>query len=104
MLLITYRKTRSLLPPHLSSGDLGSEEEVLEIPSITRQKAGTYECTAVNDIGTDVQTVEITVNCESASLPACGVQSCLVLSFIQGRESSQIVVSVLNLNRVSECM
>ncbi|XP_062309219.1 neurotrimin isoform X1 [Osmerus eperlanus] len=44
------------------SGDLGSEEEVLEIPSITRQKAGTYICTAINDIGTDIQTVEITVN------------------------------------------
>uniref|UniRef100_A0A3Q1EXZ0 Neurotrimin n=1 Tax=Acanthochromis polyacanthus TaxID=80966 RepID=A0A3Q1EXZ0_9TELE len=34
----------------------------LEIPSISRQRAGTYECTAVNDIDTDVQTVDITVN------------------------------------------
>ncbi|XP_076745051.1 neurotrimin isoform X9 [Maylandia zebra] len=45
-----------------SSGDLVSDDEYLEIPSISRQKAGTYECTAVNDIDTDVQTVDITVN------------------------------------------
>ncbi|CAJ1064740.1 neurotrimin isoform X1 [Xyrichtys novacula] len=45
-----------------SSGDLASDDEYLEIPSITRQRAGTYECTAVNDIDTDVQTVDITVN------------------------------------------
>lgn len=45
-----------------TSGDLASEEEILEIPAITRQRAGTYECTAVNDIGTDIQTVDITVN------------------------------------------
>lgn len=44
-----------------------SDDEYLEIPSISRQKAGTYECTAVNDIDTDVQTVDITVNCESAA-------------------------------------
>uniref|UniRef100_A0A4W5QNN6 Neurotrimin n=1 Tax=Hucho hucho TaxID=62062 RepID=A0A4W5QNN6_9TELE len=43
-------------------GDLASEDEYLDIPSISRQRAGTYECTAVNDIATDVQTVEITVN------------------------------------------
>ncbi|XP_054481807.1 neurotrimin [Anoplopoma fimbria] len=43
-------------------GDLVSEDEYLEIPSISRQRAGTYECTAVNDIDTDVQTVDITVN------------------------------------------
>ncbi|XP_034034760.1 neurotrimin isoform X3 [Thalassophryne amazonica] len=42
--------------------DLASEDEYLEIPSISRQRAGTYECTAVNDIDTDVQTVDITVN------------------------------------------
>lgn len=46
-------------------GDLASDDDYLEIPSISRQRAGTYECTAVNDIDTDVQTVEITVNCES---------------------------------------
>ncbi|XP_068187881.1 neurotrimin isoform X2 [Antennarius striatus] len=45
-----------------SSVDLGSEDEYLEIPSISRQRAGTYECTAVNDIDTDVRTVDITVN------------------------------------------
>ncbi|XP_071195163.1 opioid-binding protein/cell adhesion molecule-like isoform X2 [Salvelinus alpinus] len=51
--------TWKLLSP---SGDLASEDEYLDIPSISRQRAGTYECTAVNDIATDVQTVEITVN------------------------------------------
>ncbi|KAM9788820.1 neurotrimin [Neosynchiropus ocellatus] len=45
-----------------SPGDMASDDEYLEIPSITRQRAGTYECTAVNDIDTDVQTVDITVN------------------------------------------
>ncbi|XP_028277101.1 neurotrimin isoform X2 [Parambassis ranga] len=45
-----------------SSGDLASDDEYLDIPSISRQRAGTYECTAVNDIDTDVQTVDITVN------------------------------------------
>ncbi|XP_037834957.1 neurotrimin isoform X2 [Kryptolebias marmoratus] len=45
-----------------NSGDLASEDEFLEISSINRQRAGTYECTAVNDIGTDVQTVDIVVN------------------------------------------
>ncbi|XP_055004546.1 neurotrimin [Boleophthalmus pectinirostris] len=45
-----------------SSGDVGSDDEYLEIPSISRQRAGTYECTAVNDIETDAQTVDITVN------------------------------------------
>lgn len=44
------------------SGDLGSDDEYLEIPSISRQRAGTYECSASNDIDTDVQTVDITVN------------------------------------------
>lgn len=47
------------------AGDMASDDEYLEIPSISRQRAGTYECTAVNDIDTDVQTVDITVNCES---------------------------------------
>ncbi|KAF3706794.1 Opioid-binding protein/cell adhesion molecule -like protein [Channa argus] len=45
-----------------SSGDLASDDEYLEIPSISRQRAGAYECTAVNDIDADVQTVDITVN------------------------------------------
>uniref|UniRef100_A0A8K9UYQ8 Neurotrimin n=1 Tax=Oncorhynchus mykiss TaxID=8022 RepID=A0A8K9UYQ8_ONCMY len=51
--------TWKLLSP---SVDLVSEDEYLDIPSISRQRAGTYECTAINDIATDVQTVEITVN------------------------------------------
>lgn len=51
-------------PPIL--GDITSDDEYLEIPSISRQKAGTYECTAVNDIDADTQTVDITVNCKSA--------------------------------------
>ncbi|XP_036379960.1 neurotrimin isoform X3 [Megalops cyprinoides] len=46
----------------LSSTGLVSEDEYLEIPSITRQRAGTYECTAINEVSTDVQTVELTVN------------------------------------------
>ncbi|XP_061660246.1 neurotrimin isoform X2 [Syngnathoides biaculeatus] len=45
-----------------SSGDLTTNDEYLEISSITRQRAGAYECTAVNDIDTDTQTVDITVN------------------------------------------
>uniref|UniRef100_A0A667ZNM1 Neurotrimin n=1 Tax=Myripristis murdjan TaxID=586833 RepID=A0A667ZNM1_9TELE len=48
-------------------------DEYLEIPSISRQRAGTYECTAVNDIDTDVQTVDITVNCELNSIMDVGV-------------------------------
>ncbi|XP_077361170.1 neurotrimin isoform X2 [Festucalex cinctus] len=45
-----------------SSGDLVTDDEYLDIPSITRHRAGTYECTAVNDIDTDTQTIDITVN------------------------------------------
>uniref|UniRef100_A0A3B5MJX7 Neurotrimin n=1 Tax=Xiphophorus couchianus TaxID=32473 RepID=A0A3B5MJX7_9TELE len=48
--------------PEPSIRDLASDDELLEISSISRQKAGVYECTAVNDIDTDVQTVDITVN------------------------------------------
>ncbi|KAJ8398999.1 hypothetical protein AAFF_G00416660 [Aldrovandia affinis] len=46
----------------LSSPGLAFEDEYLEIPSISRQRAGTYECTAVNEVSADVQTVELTVN------------------------------------------
>ncbi|XP_064207167.1 neurotrimin isoform X3 [Anguilla rostrata] len=46
----------------LSSTGLVSEDEYLEIPSISRQRAGTYECTAVNEVSADVQTVVLTVN------------------------------------------
>ncbi|XP_065819074.1 neurotrimin isoform X2 [Labrus bergylta] len=45
-----------------SLGDLASDDEYLEILSISRHRAGTYKCTAVNDIDTDDQTVDITVN------------------------------------------
>ncbi|CAN9501390.1 unnamed protein product [Ophioblennius macclurei] len=41
---------------------MASDDEYLEIPSISRQRSGTYECTAINDVDTDVQTVDITVN------------------------------------------
>ncbi|KAL7847586.1 hypothetical protein AOLI_G00223040 [Acnodon oligacanthus] len=45
------------------SGDgLGSEDEYLEIPSITRQRAGEYECSAVNDIATETKTMQLVVN------------------------------------------
>lgn len=43
---------------------LGSDNEVLEIPFISRYRAGVYECTAANDIAVDTQTVELTVNCK----------------------------------------
>ncbi|XP_072569764.1 neurotrimin isoform X2 [Paramormyrops kingsleyae] len=39
-----------------------SEDEYLEIPAISRHKAGTYECTAANDVSLDVQTLDIIVN------------------------------------------
>ncbi|XP_077596807.1 neurotrimin isoform X3 [Stigmatopora nigra] len=45
-----------------SSGGLATDDKYLQIPSITRNRAGTYECTAVNEIDTDVKTVDITVN------------------------------------------
>ncbi|KAA0704049.1 Neurotrimin Precursor [Triplophysa tibetana] len=45
-----------------SDDSLSSDTEVLEIPFITRQRAGTYECSAANDIAVDVQMVELTVN------------------------------------------
>ncbi|XP_037403209.1 neurotrimin isoform X3 [Pygocentrus nattereri] len=45
------------------SGDgLGSDDEYLEIPSITRQRAGEYECSAVNDIATETKTMQLVVN------------------------------------------
>uniref|UniRef100_A0AAY4AZW1 Ig-like domain-containing protein n=1 Tax=Denticeps clupeoides TaxID=299321 RepID=A0AAY4AZW1_9TELE len=52
--------TWKLLSP--SGHGLSSDDEYLEIPAITRQRAGMYECTAVNEVSTDVQTVELTVN------------------------------------------
>ncbi|XDV54342.1 hypothetical protein PO909_022645 [Leuciscus waleckii] len=50
---------RMISPPDDS---LGSDNEVLEIPFISRNRAGVYECTAANDIAVDTQTVELTVN------------------------------------------
>ncbi|XP_061596217.1 neurotrimin isoform X2 [Cololabis saira] len=44
------------------SGDLVSDDEFLEIPSISRRRAGSYQCAAVNDIDSDVQNVDLTVN------------------------------------------
>ncbi|XP_056449469.1 neurotrimin isoform X4 [Gadus chalcogrammus] len=44
------------------SGDLVSDDEYLEIQAIPRHRAGTYECTAINEIDADVQSVDITVN------------------------------------------
>uniref|UniRef100_A0A8C9W5E4 Neurotrimin n=1 Tax=Scleropages formosus TaxID=113540 RepID=A0A8C9W5E4_SCLFO len=52
--------TWKLLSPGVNS--FASEDDYLEIPSISRHKAGTYECTAVNEVSADVQTVEIVVN------------------------------------------
>ncbi len=48
-----------------SDDSLSSDSEVLEIPFISRYRAGVYECTASNDIAVDTQTVELTVNCKS---------------------------------------
>lgn len=53
---ITWR----MLSP--SDNSLSSDTEVLEIPFITRQRAGTYECSAANDIAEDKQTVELTIS------------------------------------------
>ncbi|KAJ8368321.1 hypothetical protein SKAU_G00083490 [Synaphobranchus kaupii] len=39
-----------------------SEDEYVEILAITRQNAGTYECTASNEVSADVQTTEVIVN------------------------------------------
>lgn len=39
--------------------------EYLNITSITRDQAGDYECSALNDIASpDTKTVKVTVNCE----------------------------------------
>uniref|UniRef100_A0A672LRB4 Neurotrimin n=2 Tax=Sinocyclocheilus grahami TaxID=75366 RepID=A0A672LRB4_SINGR len=45
-----------------SDDSLSSDSEVLEIPFISRYRAGVYECTAANEIAVDTQTVELTVN------------------------------------------
>ncbi|CAB1316611.1 unnamed protein product [Coregonus sp. 'balchen'] len=66
---------RSEGSPDTASGDLASEDEYLDIPSISRQRAGTYECTAVNDIATDGRDVGVTLGqrgvleCEAEAVP-----------------------------------
>lgn len=52
-----------------SAQNVVSEDEYLEIPAISRQKAGTYECTAANEVSTDVQATELIVNCKITLLP-----------------------------------
>ncbi|GAA6111164.1 neurotrimin isoform X4 [Tachysurus ichikawai] len=42
--------------------DIDLEDEYFEIPSISRNKAGVYECTATNDIAVDRKTVKLVVN------------------------------------------
>ncbi|KAM9456553.1 neurotrimin isoform 2-T2 [Clarias gariepinus] len=42
--------------------DIDSEDEYFEIPSISRTRAGMYECTATNDIAIDRKTVQLVVN------------------------------------------
>lgn len=44
--------------------DIDSEDEYFEIPSISRHRAGVYECTAANDIAIDTKTVTLVVYCE----------------------------------------
>ncbi|XP_034768950.2 opioid-binding protein/cell adhesion molecule-like isoform X3 [Acipenser ruthenus] len=39
-----------------------SEEEYLEIPAITKQSAGVYECSASNEVSTDIKKVQVIVN------------------------------------------
>ncbi|KAK1800449.1 hypothetical protein P4O66_005678, partial [Electrophorus voltai] len=59
-----------LMRPHLSpfvtvqesGGSVGSDDEYLDIPSISRHKAGEYECMAANDIAADTRTLRLVVN------------------------------------------
>ncbi|XP_026868483.2 neurotrimin isoform X2 [Electrophorus electricus] len=46
----------------LSGGSVGSDDEYLDIPSISRHKAGEYECMAANDIAADTRTLRLVVN------------------------------------------
>ncbi|MCJ8742527.1 hypothetical protein PDJAM_G00082990 [Pangasius djambal] len=45
-----------------ANDDSDSEDEYFEIPSISRHRAGMYECTAANDIAIDTKTVNLLVN------------------------------------------
>uniref|UniRef100_A0A4W4FQK8 Ig-like domain-containing protein n=1 Tax=Electrophorus electricus TaxID=8005 RepID=A0A4W4FQK8_ELEEL len=49
---------------HSLSGErhVGSDDEYLDIPSISRHKAGEYECMAANDIAADTRTLRLVVN------------------------------------------
>ncbi|XP_046717542.1 neurotrimin isoform X4 [Silurus meridionalis] len=47
---------------HKANDDFESVDEYFEIPSISRNKAGLYECTAANDIAIDRKTVNVVVN------------------------------------------
>ncbi|XP_077447877.1 neurotrimin isoform X3 [Stigmatopora argus] len=58
----TNREPTTNIVHVIVQGGLATDDEYLQIPSITRNRAGTYECTAVNEIDTDVKTVDITVN------------------------------------------
>uniref|UniRef100_A0A4W4FTF6 Ig-like domain-containing protein n=1 Tax=Electrophorus electricus TaxID=8005 RepID=A0A4W4FTF6_ELEEL len=42
--------------------NVGSDDEYLDIPSISRHKAGEYECMAANDIAADTRTLRLVVN------------------------------------------
>ncbi|KPP72144.1 hypothetical protein Z043_108887, partial [Scleropages formosus] len=53
---ITWR----ILSP--SARGIVSQEEYLEIPAVTRQQAGIYECSAVNEVSADVRTLQLVVN------------------------------------------
>lgn len=56
--------SKACCPSLFSVQGFASEDEYLEIPAISRHKAGTYECTAANDVSLDVQTLDIIVNCK----------------------------------------
>ncbi|XP_062869730.1 neurotrimin isoform X1 [Trichomycterus rosablanca] len=46
----------------IQDDDVDLDDEYLEIPFVSRSKAGLYECTAANDIATDSKTVKLVVN------------------------------------------
>ncbi|XP_058865659.1 neurotrimin-like isoform X6 [Acipenser ruthenus] len=54
--VVTWRHLSPIAPGFLS------EEEYLEIPAITKQSAGVYECSASNEVSTDIKKVQVIVN------------------------------------------
>ncbi|XP_076876968.1 protein CEPU-1-like [Brachyhypopomus gauderio] len=48
--------------PSASGDGVSSDDEYLEIPSISRNRAGVYECLAANDIAADIRTLRLVVN------------------------------------------